>query len=63
MNECNTALSITTIACQLFKCMDADELSILSADLIQLADTLAAMLVRKETCSGKKEPADAQVVE
>lgn len=53
MNECNSALSITAIACQLFKCMDAGELSVLSADLMQLADTLVAMLARNEVCQNK----------
>ena len=55
MNECNSAFSITAIACQLFKCMDADELSLLSADLMQLADTLVAMLARNNFCQNKND--------
>ena len=45
--ECNHAFAITALACQLFSCMDSKELSILAADLVQLSDTLTAMLARK----------------
>lgn len=51
MNECNNAIYITTIACQLFKCLSPDDLALLSADLVQLGDTLAAMLARYELCT------------
>lgn len=47
-NECSCALAITAIACQLFENIDHDELGILAADLVQLADTLVAMLTRAE---------------
>ena len=53
MNECSSAIGITAIACQLMKCMEPDELSVLSADLVQLADTLTAMLTRSEVCQNK----------
>lgn len=54
-NECTNALTITAIACKLFKCMDHDELLLLSVDLIQLADTIAAMLARKEICDAESD--------
>lgn len=51
MNECNHSLFLTSIACQLFKCMTPDEIALLAADLVQLGDTLAAMLARNEICN------------
>lgn len=53
MKECCCSTVITAVACELFRCMDTDELSLLSADLIQLADTIAAMLVRNEICNSQ----------
>ena len=50
-NECSTAMMITTIACQLYNCMDHDELSLLAVDLVQLSDTLVAMLAREDICN------------
>ena len=51
MNECKSAAAITAIACKLFECMGKEEFAILSADLMQLADTITAMLVRNDICN------------
>lgn len=51
MNPCENAAYITAIACQLYKCMDTDSLALLASDLVQLADTLAAMIVRGDICN------------
>lgn len=47
MNNCTNLYILSTIACQLAKCLDADELNILSADLQVLGDMLSAIAARQ----------------
>ena len=50
MNACTNLYFLSTIACQLSKCLDTDDLSILAADLVVLSDMLANIVVRQENC-------------
>lgn len=54
MNVCEQAMFITAIACSIFECCSNDEISKISADFIQLGDTLAAMLINQELCQNNK---------
>ncbi|MDO4299839.1 MAG: hypothetical protein Q4D26_00380 [Clostridia bacterium] len=47
MNNCTNLYILSTIACQLAKCLDADDLNILSADLQVLGDMLSAIAARQ----------------
>lgn len=55
MTSCNHAAFITAVACNLFNSCSTEELSLLAADLVQLADTLSAMLVRAEICDNPEQ--------
>ena len=51
--NCSNLLFLSTIACQLSECLSEDEITILSADLMTLADMLASILARKSVCESK----------
>ncbi|MGN0426199.1 MAG: DUF6774 domain-containing protein [Agathobacter sp.] len=50
MNNCSNLYLLSTIACRLSECLQADELAILSADLMALADMLASIAARQAAC-------------
>ncbi|MGN0242943.1 MAG: DUF6774 domain-containing protein [Lachnospiraceae bacterium] len=54
MNACEKAAFITGLACRLFQCSTREELEVLAVDLVQLADTIAAMLVNENVCAEKE---------
>ena len=50
MNPCSNLFYLSTIACELAKCLSEDEISILSADLVVLSDMLANIVTRQNAC-------------
>ena len=48
MEECELIVMISTLACAISKCCTDDELSLLSAVLTQLGDTLATIIISRE---------------
>ena len=51
MNQCSNLIYLSTIACELAKCLSEDELSVLSSDLVVLSDMLANIITRKTACT------------
>lgn len=51
MNNCNDLFILAAIACKLTKCLNEDELSVLSANLVALGDMLAVALAHNTSCS------------
>lgn len=49
-NNCKNLYLLSSIAYQLVECFDEKELSILSADLLTLADMFASLLARQSAC-------------
>lgn len=47
MNNCTNLYVLSTLACQLAKCLNTDELNILSADLQTLGEMLESILARQ----------------
>lgn len=47
MNNCCNLYFLSTIACKLSECLSQEELELLSADLITLADMIASILIRQ----------------
>ena len=54
MNPCELTASVTALANALACRLNADELGLLSAVLLQLGDTLATIVVQKTLCSNRK---------
>lgn len=50
MSNCSNLYFLSTLACTLSECLDEDELSILSADLVALGDMLESILARQDVC-------------
>lgn len=50
MNPCSNLIFLSTIACELAKCLSEDELSVLSSDLVVLSDMLANIVTRQNAC-------------
>lgn len=50
MNACELTASITAMANLLAEKLDANQISILAAILVQLGDTLATIAVQKDLC-------------
>lgn len=48
MEECELIVLISTLACAISKCCTDDELTLLSAVLTQLGDTLATIITSRE---------------
>lgn len=57
MNECSDVLLITSLACQLADCLSDDELALLSANLMLMADAIASILAKRELCANKMNQA------
>ncbi|WP_167957853.1 DUF6774 domain-containing protein [Anaerosporobacter faecicola] len=59
MNSCNLVASLTGIACTLSQCLSEEELNLLSASLVQLGDTIVAILANESyleaCCKSTKE--------
>lgn len=60
--NCSSLYILSTAACQIAECLSDDELSILSADLMTLADMLAGILARRNVCEKKKESVNQQIL-
>ena len=52
-NNCQNLYILSTIACQLIECLNEEELEILSADLMTLADMIESLLARQSACANK----------
>lgn len=50
MNCCSNLYFLSSLACKLSECLDEDELSVLSADLVALGDMLESILARQAAC-------------
>ena len=50
MESCSNLLYLSTIACQLSKCLSEKELAVLSADLVVLSDMLANIIAHQDLC-------------
>ena len=55
MKNCCNLYLLSTIACQLAECMNAEELASLSADLVVLGDMLANLLAKEVLCETKTD--------
>lgn len=49
-NNCTSLYFLSTIACQITECLDDNELEILSADLLTLADMIVSLSARQSVC-------------
>ena len=49
-SNCQNLYILSTIACQLVECLSEEELEILSADLMTLADMIESLLARHSAC-------------
>lgn len=50
MTNCSNLYLLSTIACKLSECLSEDELAVLSADLMVLADMIASILAHESSC-------------
>ena len=57
MNHFPNLYVLSTIACELSKCLTAEDLAVLSADLMTLGDMLASILARNAACEAVCETA------
>ena len=48
--DCQNLYILSTIACRLVECLNKDELEILSADLMTLADMIESLLAHQSAC-------------
>jgi len=51
MSACQSAFTISALACAIAKDKSSDELSLLGARLTQLGDTLQTMAIEMEVCN------------
>ena len=52
MQNCSNLYFLTTLACQLADCLSGDELTILAADLVVMADLLTNIVARNDLKKG-----------
>ena len=45
MNHCTNLYLLSTVACQVFECMDKEEIEILASDLLLLSHMLERLLI------------------
>lgn len=50
MNNCQNLYLLSSVACQLSECLSDDELAVLSADFMTLADMLASIAAHSAAC-------------
>lgn len=62
MNKCTNLYFLSTVACQLARCLSEDEVSLLSADLVVLSDMLANLQTRQDICGEKESTPDSKKV-
>lgn len=55
MKNCTNLYLLSSIACQLAKCMSQEELGVLSANLVVLSDMLANILAYEALCDKQGE--------
>lgn len=60
MNGCSNLIYLSTVACKLAECMEDEELSVLSSDLVVLSDMLANILARRSACEAKTQSTDEE---
>lgn len=53
--NCSNLYWLSTIACRISECLPPEELAILSADMMTLADMLASILARQAACENKQQ--------
>ena len=51
---CTDIYLLTTIACQLSKCLSEEELTLLSIDLVTLGDLISSNIARRTFCDANK---------
>ena len=51
--DCSNLYFLSTIACKISECLSEDELAVLSADLMTLADVIESILARQAVCDRK----------
>ncbi|MGN0162868.1 MAG: hypothetical protein ACI4EA_04695 [Candidatus Ornithomonoglobus sp.] len=61
MNGCTDLFALSAIACKLSECLDENELAVLSASLMALADMLEVILARRD--SRKADPSESAPAE
>ncbi len=49
-NNCTNLYFLSTIACQLAECLDAQDLEVLSADLSALGEMIESLLAHQSVC-------------
>lgn len=60
MNKCTNLYFLSTVACQLARCLSEDELSLLSADPVVLSDMLSNLQTRQDICGEKESTPDSK---
>lgn len=50
MKNCSNLYFLSTLACKIADCLSEEELAVLSADLVVLADLLANIIARENLC-------------
>jgi hypothetical protein len=55
MNPCKSASLITALACEIFNSHSSDEVEMISAQLVQLGDTLTTMLTQQSLCESREK--------
>ncbi|MGE4215359.1 MAG: DUF6774 domain-containing protein [Anaerotignaceae bacterium] len=55
MNSCKSASLITALACEIFNSHSSNEVEIISAQLVQLGDTLNTMLTQQSVYQSSKK--------
>jgi len=55
MDECELITLVTAVACGISKCCSEDDISLLSAVMSQLGDTLATILTQREINENKSK--------
>lgn len=53
MQSCELVVTITAIACTIFKSCSEQEVAVMASAFSQLGDTLATMLAQEEACGNK----------
>ena len=53
-HNCSNLYFLTTIACQLFNCLDEQEIEVLATDLETLGEMLESLLAHQSACENSK---------
>ena len=60
MKNCNLAISISALACQLAEGKTLEEIHLLSAIFVQLGETLDTIASQEELCAAGREKSEGQ---